>query len=188
MSEVASSNNKRIIALLGMLRCSYNIEEQTKAIEVATSLIEEPNIDSVIRNEALYCRAKVHIKNKQYGLAIVDLNSVAKEVRTTQGAEAKYLLAECYYQLNAIDTAEQEIMSFTQQQTSHQYWLAKSLILLADINITKNELFQAKQYLLALQKNYHAQDDILTTIEEKLALIDQLEIQQTNDTTLIQQL
>ena len=79
-------------------------------------------------------------------------------------------------------------MSFTQQQTSHQYWLAKSLILLADINITKNELFQAKQYLLALQKNYHAQDDILTTIEEKLALIDQLEIQQTNDTTLIQQL
>ena len=188
MSEVASSNNKRIIALLGMLRCSYNIEEQTKAIEVATSLIEEPNIDSVIRNEALYCRAKVHIKNKQYGLAIVDLNSVAKEVRTTQGAEAKYLLAECYYQLNAIDTAEQEIMSFTQQQTSHQYWLAKSLILLADINITKNELFQAKQYLLALQKNYHTQDDILTTIEEKLALIDQLEIQQTNDTTLIQQL
>ena len=64
----------------------------------------------------------------------------------------------------------------------------KSLILLADINITKNELFQAKQYLLALQKNYHTQDDILTTIEEKLALIDQLEIQQTNDTTLIQQL
>lgn len=188
MSEIASSNNKRLIALLGMLRCSYNIDEQTKTIEVATSLIEEPNIDSIIRNEALYCRAKVYIKNKQFGLAVVDLNSVAKEVRTAQGAEAKYLLAECYYQLNAIDTAEQEIMSFTQQQTSHQYWLAKSLILLADINVTRNELFQAKQYLLALQKNYRVQDDVQTTINEKLELINQLEIQQTNDTTQIQQL
>ena len=69
-------------------------------------------------------------------------------------------------------------MSFTKQQTSHQYWLAKSLILLADINVKRNELFQAKQYLLALQKNYRVQeDDIQTIIEDKLELIAQMDIQ-----------
>jgi hypothetical protein len=68
-------------------------------------------------------------------------------------------------------------MSFTQQQTSHQYWLAKSLILLADINVDNEDLFQAKQYLLALQKNYRTQDDIQTIIETKLQHINQLEIQ-----------
>ena len=74
--------------------------------------------------------------------------------------------------------AEEEIMSFTKQQTSHQYWLAKSLILLADINVIRNELFQAKQYLLALQKNYRVQeDDIQTIIEDKLELIAQMDIQ-----------
>ena len=78
--------------------------------------------------------------------------------------------------------AEQEIMSFTQLQTSHQYWLAKSLILLADINLQRGEIFQAKQYLLALQSNYKLQDDIPTIIEDKLQQIAELE-QQTTDTT-----
>ena len=71
--------------------------------------------------------------------------------------------------------AEQEIMSFTQLQTSHQYWLAKSLILLADINLQRGEIFQAKQYLLALQSNYKLQDDIPTIIQDKLQHIAQLE-------------
>lgn len=182
MSEVAYSSSQRTTALLGMLRCGYNIEEQATIVDVATRLLDEPAIDSLVRNEALYCRAKAYIQTQQYGLAVVDLAPVAKEVRTVRGAEAKYLLAECYFLLNAMDLAEEEIMSFTKQQTSHQYWLAKSLILLADINIKRNDLFQAKQYLLALQKNYHIQDDIQTIIQEKLQYIAQLEIQQTTDT------
>ena len=182
MSEVASSSSQRMTALLGMLRCGYNIDEQTTIVDVATRLLDEPALDSLVRNEALYCRAKAYIHGQQYGLAVVDLAPVAKEVRTVRGAEAKYLLAECYYLLNAMDLAEEEIMSFTKQQTSHQYWLAKSLILLADINIKRNDLFQAKQYLLALQKNYHIQDDIQTITQEKLQYIAQLEIQQTTDT------
>ena len=188
MSEVASSNAKRTTALLGMLRCGYNLEDKATTLDVATRLLEEPALDSLVRNEALYCRAKAHLQNQQYGLALVDLTPVAKEVRTAQGAEAKYLLATCYYQLGAIDMAEQEIMAFTQKQTSHQYWLAKSLILLADINVDRNELFQAKQYLLALKNNYRAQDNIHPTIEEKLQHIAQLEINQTTDTAQIQQL
>lgn len=188
MSEVASSPSKYSIALLGMLRCSHNITDLTTAVDVATRLLEEPMLDSLVRIEALYCRAKAYIKDKQYGLAVVDLSSVAGEVRTAQGAEAKYLLAECYFNLNAIEMAEQEIMSFTQQQTSHQYWLAKSLILLSDINVKRNEFFQAKQYLLALQKNYRVKDDIQNIIEDKLQQITLLETKQNTDTTQIQQL
>ena len=83
-----------------------------------------------------------HLKEQQYGLAVVDLTPLAKEVRTSIGAEAKYLLADAYFHLGSIDLAEQEVMSFIQMQTSQQYWLAKSLILLADINIQRNDIFQ----------------------------------------------
>ena len=188
MSEVASSSTQLTTALLGMLRCSYNVAEQTTAIDVATRLLETTGVDSLVRNEALYCRAKAYIKDKQYGLAIVDLTPVAKEVRTAQGAEAKYLLAECYYHLNSLDLAEEEIMSFAQQETSHQYWLAKSMVLLADINIARKDLFQAKQYLLALQKNYRTQDNIQTIIEEKLQYINQLETQENAESAKNQEL
>ena len=59
-------------------------------------------------------------------------------------------------------------------QTSQQYWLAKSLILLSDINVQRNDTFQAKQYLLALQANYKQEDDIPAIIEQKLQEIEQL--------------
>ena len=179
MSEVASSASKRITALMGMLRCSYNVaEESNTTINVATRLLNEPTLDSIVRNEVLYYRAKAYIKDEQYESAMDDLTPVAQEVRTARGAEAKYLIAECHYHLEDPDNAEEIIMSFTKQQTSHQYWLAKSLILLADINVKRNELFQAKQYLLALQKNYRVQeDDIQTIIKDKLELIAQMDIQ-----------
>ncbi len=188
MSDAASSTSKRSTALLGMLRCSNIINEYTTTIDVATQMLEQHSLDSIVRNEALFCRAKAYIHNQQYASALHDLTPVANEVRTAQGAEAKYLIAECHFNLQDLDKAEQEIMSFTQQQTTQQYWLAKSLLLLSDINVLRKELFKAKQYLLALQKNYHVQDDIQTIILDKLQHIEQLEIQQINDTTQIQQL
>lgn len=182
MNEVASSAKNRITAMVGILRCSHNIGDKQSVIDIATKLLEQENLETEIRSEALYCRGKAYLQDNQYGLAIVDFTPVAKEVRTQWGAEAKYQLACCYFQLGATDMAEQEIMSFTQLQTSHQYWLAKSLILLADINLQRGEIFQAKQYLLALQSNYKLQDDIPTIIEDKLQQIAELE-QQTTDTT-----
>ena len=172
MQEVASSAAMRTTAQLGILRCSYYTNNIAATIEVATSLIEQENIAEDIRQEAIYCRAKSHLKEKQYGLAIVDLTPISKEVRTIIGAEAKYELANCYFQLGAIDMAEQEVMSFMQMQTTQQYWLAKSMILLADINLQRNDTFQAKQYLLALQANYKQTDDIQTIVAEKLVALE----------------
>jgi thioredoxin-like negative regulator of GroEL len=117
-------------------------------------------------------------------LAVVDLTPLSKEVRTTIGAEAKYLLAECYFALGSIELAEEEIMSFTRMQTTQQYWLAKSLILLADINIARNDLFQAKQYLLALKGSYRQEDDIQSIILEKLSHIEELDSKEKEEETL----
>ena len=69
--------------------------------------------------------------------------------------------------------AEQEVMSFTKMQTTQQYWLAKSMILLADINVQRNDTFQAKQYLLALKANYRQKDDIQDIIMQKLAQLEE---------------
>lgn len=186
MHQVASNAQMRQTALLGMLRCSHHVQDTVATVDYASQLLEIESLNETIRNEALYCRASAQYLRGQYGLAVVDYTSLAKEVRTAWGAEAKYKVADCYYHLGAADMAEQEIMSFTSMQTSHQYWLAKSLILLADINVDKKDLFQAKQYLIALQNNYRQDDDITTMIADKLEVIQQLELQETSDTTQIE--
>ena len=177
MSEVASNVSMRSTALLGVLRCSQKLKDVAQIEKAASQLLALDNIAEDVRHEALYARGKVLLEAEKYGQAIVDFTPLAKDVRTAYGAEAKYQLAYCYYQLNSMDMAEQEVMSFTQMQTSHQYWLAKSLILLSDINMVHGELFQAKQYLLALQGNYKQKDDIASLIEEKLGKIAEQEQQ-----------
>ena len=184
MEEIASSSVMRTTAQLGVLRCSHLLGDKATTIEAANRLLEEQSIADDIRKEALYYRAKAHLEDNQFGLAVVDLTPLAKEVRTAMGAEAKYQLANCYFQLGSIDMAEEEIMSFTKMQTSQQYWLAKSLILLSDINVARNDLFQAKQYLLALQSSYRQEDDIQSIITQKLSAIAELDSNTTEENTL----
>ena len=74
-----------------------------------------------------------------------------------------------------IDKAEEEVMAFLQMETQQQYWLAKALILLSDINLSRGEDFQARQYLITLQNNYRGQDDILSIVADKIRLLDSLQ-------------
>lgn len=178
MLSNASSQSKANIARLGVLRCSYYLGRHQTTIDIATQLLADASVADDIQAEARYNRAKAYVASKQYGLAIVDLTPLAKEVRTAEGAESKYLLAECYYQLGALDNAEQEIMSFTQMNTQQQYWLARALILLADINTQRGDTFQARQYLLSLQANYRQQDDIQQMVADHLKALDEREKEQ----------
>lgn len=184
MYDVASNQQKSQTALLGMLRCSYYNENDSATINNATEILKIKKLNPAISNEAQYYRACSYLRTEQYELALKDYAKAAKDTRTAWGAESKYRMAECYYLLNKPDKAIEEIMSFTNMQTTHQYWLAKSFILLADIFIDKGDIFQAKQYLLSLQNNYKQEDEILQTVSENLQYIDDLETSQNIDATL----
>lgn len=179
MKKLSTKHQNLIAAQLGILRCNYYLNDNEATIQIATEILSDDQISKNVREEALYNRAKALLKQEKYGLASVDLTPLAKDVRIVTGAEAKYLLAYCYFQMGAIDSAEEEIMSFAGMKTQHQYWLAKSLILLSDINVQRGELFQAKQYLLSLQTNYKVQDDIQQLVADKLRNIELLEQPQT---------
>ena len=180
--EVASTESNRRIAQLGILRCASNLKDETTVQRIATEMLSADGLPYDMRQEALYCRAKAYLNAGNNGLAVVDLTPLAKETVTAIGAESKYLLAQAYFNMGALDNSETEIMAFAQMNTQHQYWLAKAMILLADISLKRDDTYQAQQYLLALQSNYHAQDDIQTIIAERLATVNaQMQAEQSND-------
>ncbi|WP_347164150.1 tetratricopeptide repeat protein, partial [Parabacteroides merdae] len=109
-----------------------------------------------------------YIAQKQANKALADLKELSKDTRTVHGAEAKYLLAQLYYDTNDDKNAEKVLMNFIENGTPHQYWLARGFILLADIYIRQGDDFQARQYLTSLQNNYKGDDDIAGMIENRL--------------------
>ena len=175
MLSLASSHDNTVIARLGVLRCSRRLERHQVTIDMSEQILAD-NPDEETKTEALYARAKAYIALKQWSKAQPDLKALAAEVRTAEGAEAKYLLAQSYFEAKDLTAAEAEVMSFTQMKTTQQYWLARALILLSDINRERGELFQARQYLLVLEQNYVLQtDDIHAIIAARIAELDQLE-------------
>ena len=176
LQALASGRENTLIARLGILRCSQALGRHQAVIDVADMILGDKPISDDMRIEALYGRAKAYIGLNQWKNAQPDLTTLSKEVRTAQGAEAKYLLAQSYFELKDLDTAEAQIMEFTQMNTQQQFWLARALILLSDINRERGEYFQARQYLLVLQQNYlNKTDGIHSLLANRLKELDQLE-------------
>ena len=121
-----------------------------------------------LQNEALYYRAKAYLNQNAPQKATADLQVLAKDTRTLYGAEAKYLLAQQLYDQGDYAAAEKEVLDYIEQSTPHAYWLARSFILLSDVYVAMDKKLDARQYLLSLQQNYQANDNIADMIKERL--------------------
>lgn len=150
------------------MRCALQTGQQKDALLAADELLKEPKLSPELEAEARYVRAKAYIAQKKANKALADLKELSKDTRTVHGAEAKYLLAQLYYDTNDDKNAEKVLMNFIENGTPHQYWLARGFILLADIYIRQGDDFQARQYLTSLQNNYKGDDDIAGMIENRL--------------------
>ena len=171
LEELAQTTTQRYAGKLGILRCSFFLNDHQSTINIATEIINDLQATDDLKSEARYNRAKAYITIQQPALATEDLILLASNTRTENGAESKYLLAKLYFDQNKPTDAENEVLDFAKKNTPHQFWLARSFVLLADIYIKQNNDFQAKQYLLSLKNNYTVEDEIQKLIIERLEKI-----------------
>lgn len=167
----AATAERRQLGATGVLRCAALLKDDVEVIHAATALLAETKLTPELRSEALHFRSKAYLNQKADSKAMDDLKLLAKDTRTLYGAEAKYLVAQQQYNAGEYVAAEKEILNFIDQSTPHAYWLARSFILLSDVYVAMDKKLDARQYLLSLQQNYQADDDIEGMIEERLEQI-----------------
>ncbi len=164
----ASTEERRRLAEVGILRSAYLLNDEKEVIHAATELLADSKLAPELANEARYYRAKAYLGQQADSSAIKDLSKLAVDTRNLYGAEAKYLLAQLYFDSGETEKAEKEILEYIDCSTPHAYWLARSFILLSDVYMKLGRNLDAKQYLLSLQQNYQADDDIESMIEIRL--------------------
>ena len=169
-THAQTAENKNI-ARLGVLRTGYFLNNDAETIVIAGEILADGKSTEAMRTEALLNRAKAYNRQSKLTDALKDLKQIRIDTRTVIGAEAKFLTGETLYKMNKLNEAEAEVLDFGKKNTPHQYWLARAFIVLADVHIQKGDDFQAKQYLLSLQKNYTAKDDVQEMINTRLNAI-----------------
>jgi len=173
LQVIAENPENKQAARLGIMRCALQTGQQEEAQLAANELLKDPKLSPEVEAEARYIRAKAYIDHKQPAKALEDLKVLSKDTRTAHGAEAKYLLAQYFYDTKDDKNAEKILEDFAKNGTPHQYWLARGFILWADIYIRQGDDIQARAYLNNLQNNYKGDDEIAGMIEDRLGKLKQ---------------
>lgn len=178
--EVNSGNKWNLLkAKIGIMRCQYELANFNACIDAAHQVLELENLPDYQRAETQFKLAKSYLQTNNSKEALPLFTELASNTQTEEGAESKYLTAEILFKQNKTMRAENEIMDFISKNTPHQYWLAKSFILLADIYLSKGDQFQAKHTLMSMIENYPEENDgIIQTAQVKLAHLEELEKQE----------
>ena len=164
----ASTPENLRMAATGMLRSAALSGMGEEVILVATEIVKDAKVAPELVNEARYYRSKALVEANRVQNALEDWEALAKDTRNVYGAEAKYRLAQHLYDAGRLNEVEEEVFEFVDASTPHTYWLARSFILLSDTYVKLDRKLEARQYLLSLEQNYQADDDIAEMIKSRL--------------------
>jgi TolA-binding protein len=168
LDSIAEVADNITFARIGKTLCNYHLSRYQEAINSALTLINTPGISEETDRTARYYLAKSYLALDEQAKAMEQLRKLSKDVKSKEGAEAKYLIAESYFQQNQLDKASKEVFNFINLNTPHQYWIAKAYILLAKIYYLKNNSFQAIKTLESIIDNYDNKDDGIVEEAKKL--------------------
>ena len=167
---VQSKNEERLnTALTRVLHAAIEQNDHNEVVQYATKIEQNSSMSPEMKREAIFNRAKAYLALGDNDHAIDDLDLLAEDTRTKEGAEAKYLVAQLLFDEQNYNFCEDEINEFIEMSTPHTYWMARSFILLADLYTVQGKSMEAKQYLLSLQNNYDGEDDIAEMIADRLS-------------------
>ena len=167
-NSARNATNKQL-GQMGVVRAQSQLGNYHEAARAATELLANSNLSPEAVTETRYLRGKAYMQVNENDNAIADFQFISNDTRSVYGAEAQYILADIFYRWKSYDRAEEQVKEFMQKGTPHQYWMARSMIVLSDTYMAKGDEFQAKQYIESLKNNYKGGEaDIQQMINERL--------------------
>lgn len=170
-SKSTKESDKRN-ALLGMMRSAFKWSNWNEALEASELVTVNAGYDSNVKREATFIKAKSLMALSRRAEALSEMTELAKDVRDQYGAESAYLLIQASYDNGDFADVEEKVFAFAEAGTSHQYWMAKSFIVLGDAYVELNDLEQAKATYESVRDGYQPttpDDDVIDNVRVRLS-------------------
>ena len=166
--QQTQSDDMAAIALEGKLRSAFQAKDYNATVATASQILQNNQADQSIKGEALLYRAESYLALNNAAEGVKDLQTLSTDKKTVYGAQATIRLAQYAYDTDQYTAAEQILTQFIDSGSTHQYWLARGFILLADVYNKTDRKVEAQEYLLSLKSNYNENEEINKMIEERL--------------------
>jgi TolA-binding protein len=182
MAKLSTAGKNMPDALTGIMRCQFKLNNYPACIDAASQILALEKVSDILKRETTYKLAVSYYNSGNTDKAYPLLTKLSTDTNSAEGAEAKYLVAQILYDKQKLKESEKEIMDFIDKNSPHQFWLAKSFLLLSDIYLKSGDEFQAKHTLKSVVENYPDKDDgIIELTNKKLQQIETAEATQTKN-------
>lgn len=188
LNEVTSDQILQYDAQLGGLRSAFRYGNKDAVLFMSKLLLNNELAKKEDKAIAYFFSGKMHLAEEAWDAAIANLSQVQKLVDNENAAEAKFLVNEIYFEKGDIKTAEDLTLETVSNSTAYPYWVAKNLILYADIMLDRVDLFNARAALEAVLENFPESEELSRLATERLEQVSLREAEMTrleNDTTRI---
>jgi TolA-binding protein len=153
LAQEASDQQNKLEAMRGLLRSQYQLQKWTEAAANAKELAVAKGSstdDKALANMAI---AKSFEINRQYDQAIATFKTVVQLNKAALGAEARYEIAGCWFELSKLGDAEKAAFEVINKSGSYDFWVTKAYILLGDIYFRQKDYFNAKATFQSIVDN-----------------------------------
>ncbi|MBO7397393.1 MAG: tetratricopeptide repeat protein [Bacteroidales bacterium] len=176
LKDSAKLSENQQFAKVGMMRAAFRARQWDDALKAAADVLGGKP-DKQLGREARYVRAKSYLSTSRRSLAFADLQELATEPSTPEGAEACYLIILDLFDQAEFDKIQEKVYDFSGKAGGQNYWLAKAFIVLGDCFAEQGNMVQAQATFESIQNGYTAtseQDDVPDQVRMRLRKIQQL--------------
>ena len=169
MYDVVDSASSRTEAANGYAESVLLGKDYDALMAMANDLDTLTDVDVAMLRPVRFAKAKVHTSRGESADARKIYEMLSADVSTAEGAESAYRVIEALFGEANYDECEKRIYGLADSKTPHSYWLGKAFILLGDIYVQRNDLFQAKATYRSVVDGYTPADDgIVAEAQAKL--------------------
>lgn len=170
LKQITASQENKLEAMRGLLRCQYQLEKWTAAMDNAKELTAAKGSSADDKSLANMAIAKSYQVGGDYGNAIANFKSVVLINKAALAAEARYEIAACFLQLNKLSDAEKSAFETINKSGSYDYWVTKAYILLGDVYYRQKDYFNAKATFQSIVDNT-LNNELKTEAQSKLTKV-----------------
>jgi len=180
LERLTSNESKKYEAQLGALRSAYRAVNLDAVNIWATKIQNNPLSTIKEITSSYYYIGKIAYQEKKYDQSVNAFNKVIQNMKNSSlAAEARYLIAMVYYERKEYKLSEELCRNANSVNNAYPFWIAKTLLLLSDLLVIKNDLFNAKSAVDAVIQNYRDDEKIVAEAEEKLKQIVKLQVEKS---------
>ncbi|MDQ3015945.1 MAG: tetratricopeptide repeat protein, partial [Bacteroidota bacterium] len=168
---LAESEEQQYEAMLGALRSAYKMKNDADVNRMTAEIVVHPRATDDIRALAHYYSAMLAYDADDYERAISAFNSVIRINSAELAAESRYYIASIYYKKGENALAEKLAEESARTNVGYPVWVARSLILLSDVQFAKGDLLNARAIIEAIIENFQGDAAIIREATQRLERI-----------------